>query len=762
MATRSKQNKLAFWRTPLLLLAELVLVAVTLLVLAANISRWENRLRQAEEQIGPLSSSEELHETLGEGVYALYAHLTGGTEGSIWEFLPKGQNIGIDSENHAWKEFNQDLAQHMGRSWDTLTEEMPGLSVRAWLTDGTSEMYTQGAPLPTLRSGMGADALPGWDYLATVTFDEEGRLSIPVVWKRGTGSLPEEERHILLSNAMIQPGLDIQEMLGKASGSRFSYYGWYIMPRGMTVTFGVPSELAPDDLLSLIRTRQLTDQVWEQFYDQPFLRVLLEVLLFVLEIFSLCVLLIFIPVTELERRGRNLCSLPCEVLIAFVLGLLLWGSRSYDTHWTRLWTSLRTAPAAPRLLGFLHPSAGLADQLTLAVMLLLPLLLFALIIVYSAMQDEQSDMFASSYTRRGVCALRNWLKQRRQTWEALPLEERPLPGRRAFVLAAFGAAALAGLLVWAGWGGLVPVLVLAGILVCGAQVRRAQKQLHQDYLTVLEGTQQLSQGELDTPIPEEAGPFSTLRGSLNSVQTGFRQAVEAELKSQTTKTELITNVSHDLKTPLTAIISYTDLLRQPGLTEEERQSYLDTLDRKSQRLKQLIQDLFDVSKAVGRDVTPDLAPIDLCALLHQMRFEMADVLEASGLEFHWKLPEEKVMTLLDGARTSRVFENLLVNITKYSLPGTRAYVELKLQGEEARVIFKNISAQVLPEDAERLAERFVRGDTSRSTEGSGLGLAIAKSFTELQNGTFSLSVDGDLFKVEVRFPLYRPAPDEQA
>ena len=222
-------------------------------------------------------------------------------------------------------------------------------------------------------------------------------------------------------------------------------------------------------------------------------------------------------------------------------------------------------------------------------------------------------------------------------------------------------------------------------------------------------------------------------------------------KSQQMKYELITNVSHDLKTPLTAIITYVDLLKNPDLTEEERKSYVETLDVKSQRLKVLIEDLFEVSKANSGNVQMNFMDVDVVKLMKEVRVEMSDKIEQSNLDFRWNLPEEKVVLSLDGQRTYRIFENLLNNSIKYAMPFTRVYVDIVNGDSEVVITFKNMSAQELNFDAEHLTERFVRGDSARNSEGSGLGLAIAKSFTELQNGQFDISIDGDLFKVTIRF-----------
>lgn len=277
--------------------------------------------------------------------------------------------------------------------------------------------------------------------------------------------------------------------------------------------------------------------------------------------------------------------------------------------------------------------------------------------------------------------------------------------------------------------------------------QKVQKQYH----SILHATEQMAEGDLKISLDEDLGIFAPIGMSLEEVQQGFEKAVVEEAKSQSMKTELITNVSHDLKTPLTAIITYVDLLKQENITEEQRKSYIATLDQKSQRLKVLIEDLFEVSKAHSGNVKMNFMDIDVVSLLKQVRSEMNEQIEASDLQFRWNLPEEKVMLSLDGQRTYRVFENLLNNILKYAMPHSRVYVDMIPTESQVQIRFRNVSAMELDFDAERLTDRFVRGDSARNSEGSGLGLAIAKSFTELQNGTFKIEVDGDLFKVLIIF-----------
>ncbi|MCI8418275.1 MAG: sensor histidine kinase [Lachnospiraceae bacterium] len=282
-------------------------------------------------------------------------------------------------------------------------------------------------------------------------------------------------------------------------------------------------------------------------------------------------------------------------------------------------------------------------------------------------------------------------------------------------------------------------------------LRKYLGTIQQQYQTMLEAAKHMAEGNLNTEILEDMGVFEPLKVQLLKVQDGFKAAVEKEVKSQRMKTELITNVSHDLKTPLTAIITYVDLLKGDGVTDEERVSYIHTLEKKSNRLKVLIEDLFEVSKAESQNVTMHLESVDLVNLIKQVCLEMEDKMEDSNLQFRWNLPQKKVICMLDGQRTYRVFENLIGNVIKYSMEGSRVYMDLYETETQVQIELKNISATELNFDPEEITERFVRGDLSRNTEGSGLGLAIARSFVELQGGAFQIEIDGDLFKVKIVF-----------
>ena len=276
-------------------------------------------------------------------------------------------------------------------------------------------------------------------------------------------------------------------------------------------------------------------------------------------------------------------------------------------------------------------------------------------------------------------------------------------------------------------------------------------KVQDDYDKLLTATKELSKGNFDVEIDGDLGIFNALNDEFKNIRIGFETAVKEETKSQNMKNELVSNVSHDLKTPLTSIITYIDLLKDEQLDYEKRKEYLDTLDRNSLRLKNLIDDLFEVSKVNSGDVKLNLVDVDIIALIQQAKFELIDKFNEKSLIFKTAFPNEKIILSLDSLKTYRIFENLLMNIGKYALENTRVYIDIDNSDDEVTITFKNISADEIKVSEDELVERFVQGDTSRNTSGSGLGLAIAKSFTELQKGNFKISVDGDLFKASVTF-----------
>ena len=306
-----------------------------------------------------------------------------------------------------------------------------------------------------------------------------------------------------------------------------------------------------------------------------------------------------------------------------------------------------------------------------------------------------------------------------------------------------------------GWIALVIYSVLLFLFL-----RKYTTDLQEKYKLLLKSTNQLAEGHLDTPIEGDIGLFNPIQDELKKIQKGFKKAVDEEVKNERMKTELVTNVSHDLRTPLTAIITYTDLLKNEK-DEEKRKEYIDVLERKSLRLKVLIEDLFEISKAASKNVVMHYMKVDIVDLLKQVGLENDSKMKEANLDFRWKLPEHKLVMWLDSQKTYRIFENLIVNITKYAMPHTRVYIEMNDRENEVHISMKNVSASELNFNTEEITDRFVRGDVSRNTEGSGLGLAIAKSFVELQHGSLKISTEADLFKADITLPKMEIPPEEE-
>lgn len=306
------------------------------------------------------------------------------------------------------------------------------------------------------------------------------------------------------------------------------------------------------------------------------------------------------------------------------------------------------------------------------------------------------------------------------------------------------------LLITSIWFFGIPVVILYSIILFFV-IRKYLDKISEKYGRLREATSKIAKGNLDVKIDEDLGLFEPFKNDLAKIQEGFKKAVDEEVKSQKMKTDLISNVSHDLKTPLTAIITYTDLLKDEKLSEEKRKQYIETLDRKAQRLQVLIEDLFEMSKATSGNITLNIENIDVVSLMKQTLLELEDKIEEANLVVRKNIPEGKVILPLDSQRTFRVFENLIINITKYAMPNTRVFIDIIENEDNVEIIMKNMAAEEITFNIDTIAERFVRGDESRNTEGSGLGLAIAKSFVELQRGTFNIDVDGDLFKVTIKF-----------
>ena len=295
---------------------------------------------------------------------------------------------------------------------------------------------------------------------------------------------------------------------------------------------------------------------------------------------------------------------------------------------------------------------------------------------------------------------------------------------------------------------LIADIIIAAFLIYRASQAKKVKDI----------THELALGNLDTPIDSAklAGIYKEQAEDLNSIGDGMRKAVEQQMKSEHLKTELITNVSHDIKTPLTSVINYVDLLQKPH-TEEEGKNYLEVLDRQARRLKKLSEAVVEASKASSGNISAELTPINVHEILEQSLAEYEDRLTAGKLTTITEVKDDPIYVMADGRLLWRVLSNLFSNLCKYALPDTRVYLTAqRVSNDMVEITVKNISRDPLNISKDELMQRFVRGDASRHTEGSGLGLSIAESLTQIMKGHFSIDIDGDLFKASVLLPQTSP------
>ncbi len=271
----------------------------------------------------------------------------------------------------------------------------------------------------------------------------------------------------------------------------------------------------------------------------------------------------------------------------------------------------------------------------------------------------------------------------------------------------------------------------------------------------MRGIEKITGGDLSYKLPMDNlhGDNRDLAYAVNSIGDGIRHAVDESTKNERMKADLITNVSHDIKTPLTSIINYVNLLKIEPIENERTRDYINILDEKSQRLKQLTEDLVEASRISSGNITLQMTRINFVELIYQTGGEFNEKFEAKDLTTITKLPKESAIILADGRRIWRVVENLYNNVAKYAMAHTRVYVTMEKTEHEVSFSIKNISEQELAVESSELTERFIRGDEARTTEGSGLGLSIAENLTTLMGGTFRIELDGDLFTATIVFPL---------
>ena len=360
--------------------------------------------------------------------------------------------------------------------------------------------------------------------------------------------------------------------------------------------------------------------------------------------------------------------------------------------------------------------------------------------------DNKLDFFKTAFVYRAFIFTRKLFKKGLMLTRSMAL------AKRIIILAIVCIVANVFMMIFAINDYNILIAMIASVVTIGGFAYYVLKKL--SYLSyIMDGTQRIKNGDIHHKlqlIGEDN--FTTLADNINNIRDGLDKAIDSQLRSERMKSELITNVSHDLKTPLTSIINYIELIKkEENITPEYLKDYVNVLDSKSKRLKVLIEDLFEASKASSGNIELNMEKIDIIQLLRQSIGELEEKLSEANLDLKINVPEDKVYVRADGRRLYRVLENLLSNISKYSLSNTRVYIDITEVEGRVKLIMKNISSYELNFDPEEIMERFKRADDSRNTEGSGLGLAIARDLIKLQGGEFAIDIDGDLFKSIIEF-----------
>ncbi|QYE98651.1 sensor histidine kinase [Paraclostridium sordellii] len=374
-------------------------------------------------------------------------------------------------------------------------------------------------------------------------------------------------------------------------------------------------------------------------------------------------------------------------------------------------------------------------------------------IIYFKNLDKKKDLITNSITYNVCRFFINIIKNIIKYKHKLPLVKRLILVELIIVIIA-GIIFMFLFIIGYGYNPLFMLILTVGYITLSLVIITGIILNKVDYLDkIIKGTKEIKNGNINHKIEIKGkDTLAIFAQDINNLSEGLENAIDEKFRSERMKAELITNVSHDLKTPLTSIINYVDLIKKEEHIEPEYlKDYINILDNKSKRLKVLIEDLFEASKASSGNIELNIEKLDLNQLLRQSIGENEEKISKANLDLKVNLPKEQIYINCDGKRMYRVFENLLINISKYSLHNTRVYIDMKLEEEKVYISFKNISAYELNFEADEIIERFKRGDLARNTEGSGLGLAIARDLVELQGGDFDIQIDGDLFKVNIVF-----------
>ena len=695
----------------------LIIAAAIMIAVAANLNIFPWMLKNTENKVSEvLTDSDHIDrtyiDTLYQGTYVLYTEI---------------QPDQVQNKTTLFMDFSEDESEE---GFDYILQwneefEYSRSQVDYYVTDGTREEINTNTPLKDVLSDqfdVAADTENWRDYdsIFVLSFDEDGKLSVSVK-KEGKVSADVLMKEFLQSD---------RENEIRATATEYAVP--FIPPKNYQVVYAIPynSEAFTED-----------DYYTSSYY---FVATSGGVEVYCITLLILAVFVCLMCSRKLWKNETLPDYLPkhryMEVggigLIALIAMFNLYIQTICDFPYT-----VRTGFSKVNVFDVLKAGGVLTLIFTVAVLTVL--CLYPVIIVGPKEYVKQYSVIYQIFP---------WIRKKwnQFTDEVNHIDFSDKTTKTILKIVGINFLVLAVLMcMW--MFGIIGLVIYS--LVLFYLMKKYYDRIKKDYDVLMRGVQRIAEGDLDTMITEDIGVFEPFKEQLTEIRTGFKKAVDEEVKSQRMKTELITNVSHDLKTPLTAITTYVELLKKEDITEEERKSYIETLEKKSLRLKVLIEDLFEVSKATTNNITLNLMDVDVVNLMKQVSVEHADKFEQMGLQLRWNVPEEKIILKLDNQKTYRIFENLFVNIQKYAMPNSRVYIDVEKSEGNVTITMRNMSAVELHTSGDELAERFVRGDASRNTEGSGLGLAIARSFTEAQKGSLHIAVDGDLFKVVILWKI---------
>lgn len=725
-------------RIVLAILGLAAIALTTILCFPGVTEQAEKNLERISEEEGKRQIQENLLSAVYNGCYVLYLETI--KREPDWKEA-KASDVFLEIAEEGDEESSMHPKYYVNEKFAEMESNFE--AYRSWidyciqLEDGKYDKNTSQPLEQLLLGGERAESLEE-DYAVcfVVTFDANGNLSIDSVYSKWM-----DEDAIIKEIGELNRKNEMWTELGNTALTE----GWEFTlkrPRDFTVAFGIPNTL-PTGENSYNYYGEQYGVKWTAYAQAGGTLLCLSML-------ALTGLLVWLTTskriwkTEVvgkEWRFRYLA----EVAVLSALFVLDVSNLFVTLLWQE--NSLRSYESMSAML-----TGGEASTVLLDISAELPQVLFVLVIWYLALLflSPVFSLGIREYVRQySLCyQIFPWIKVRwehfREEVKGIDFSEKSIKTIVKIVIVNFVVLAVIscfwvfGIWLLIGYSGLLFYFL-----------RTHYERLKWEYEILLNGVKRIAEGDLQTEIVEDIGVFEPFKGELSKVRDGFRKAVEEEIKSQRMKTELITNVSHDLKTPLTAITTYAALLKKEDITEEERRAYVETLENKALRLKILIEDLFEVSKATSNNVILTPIEVDVANLMKQVSVEHRDAFEQRGLTLRWNIPDERVVLLLDNQKTYRVFENLFVNIQKYAMSDSRVYIDIKKREKQVEIALKNISAEEMSFGAEEVTERFVRGDRARNTEGSGLGLAIAKSLVEAQGGTFHVEIDGDLFKVVI-------------